>query len=399
MNIFNSLGSNYNWFFVFDAWRVGRGAKHALELKSYLENKYQGRAILVYKGREAIELALRLLNLPKNSFVAINGFTCYACYQAIINAGCSVEYIDIEDSDLNFSPASSEIKLKENPNIKVLIVQNTLGCPCDIEKIAEICKKNNIILIEDLAHSVGVIYKNNAEAGRIGDFTVLSFSQDKMIDGISGGALVVRNKNYQNIDFSEPEKVSGRRQLKDRFYPFGTSIIRAAYQIGFGKFIHAGLKKINLLSRPMDNIGPMKPHDLPGWYCCLIRGQFDDLQENLKHRRRIASVYAENINSTVLPQGIVERISRSSSLRFPILINSRADLIQCLKRVGVYVSDIWYDAPIAPNRYLGLTNYQSQCPKAEKVCRRILNLPTHKNVSVEKAREISAVINQWIKSQ
>lgn len=399
MNIFNSLGSNYNWFFIIDILRGGRGVRYSLALKAYLEDKYQGQAVLVYKGREAIELSLRLLNLPKNSFIAINGFTCYAVYQAIIKVGHEVEYLDIEESDLNFSPVSLESSLKNNPRIKVLIVQNTLGYPCDIDKIAQICQKNNIVLIEDLAHSIGAVYKNNMEAGTVGDFTILSFSQDKMIDGISGGALVIRNKKYQNINLPELNEIPFSRQLRDKLYPFLTLMIRTTYQIGLGRLIHAGLKKINLLSRPMDNLESEKPHNLASWYCRLIRRQFGDLQKNLGHRREIASIYVKHINPVILLRSNAEKAALSANLRFPILANNRDSLIQYLKAAGIHVSDVWYDAPIAPKKYLELTNYRDQCPESEKVCRQILNLPTHQGVSAEKAREISATINQWIKSQ
>ncbi|MBI3088721.1 MAG: DegT/DnrJ/EryC1/StrS family aminotransferase [Candidatus Colwellbacteria bacterium] len=62
----------------------------------------------------------------------------------------------------------------------------------------------------------------------------------------------------------------------------------------------------------------------------------------------------------------------------------------------VFVSDVWYDAPISPHKYLHLTNYQQgQCPLAEKIASRILNLPTHINVSEKEADRITELINQW----
>lgn len=184
MSIFNSLGSNYDFNFVLKS-LFSRGDGH---LKSFLENKYKGQVTLVYKGRDAIELALS--NLPKRSFIGINGFTCFAVYEAIKKAGMEVSYLDIEKGELNFSAQT----LKKATNLKAVIIQNTLGYPCDIEKIAQICQENKIILIEDLAHCVGTKYENGMEAGMMGDFVVLSFSQDKIADAVSGGALIKRNK-------------------------------------------------------------------------------------------------------------------------------------------------------------------------------------------------------------
>lgn len=399
MNIFNSLGSNYNLRFVFKALLAKNNPNYSSKLKSYLENKYQGKAVLVYKGREALELALRLLDLPKNSRVAINGLTCYAVYKGIVNGGCKAEYVDIDGLALNFSPEKFKAKLKENPAIKVLLVQNTLGYPCDIEKMAKICKENKVILIEDLAHSVGTVYKNNREAGAFGDFVMFSFSQDKMIDGISGGALVIRNKKYQNTDSVKLAELPCKQQLIDRLYPLFTYIIRVAYRIKIGKVVHAVLKKASFLSQPMGNQKLESIYRLPGWYCKLTDAQFTDLQNNLSRRRNIARVYAKNINSKILSKTLIDDVSRSTNLRFPVFVDNRFGLIKFFKKYQVYVSDIWYDAPVAPRRYIHLTDYQHQCPVSERVSSQILNLPTHQNMTLKKARKISERINEWLKLQ
>jgi len=399
MNIFNSLGSNYNLRFVFKALFTRNKTHHFSELNSYLENKYQGKAVLVYKGRKALELALRLLDLPKNSRVAINGLTCYAVYKGVVDSGHKVEYLDIDGQALNFSPDELKAKLRKSSAIKVLLIQNTLGYPCDIKKIAKICKENNIILIEDLAHSVGTVYKNNQEAGAFGDFVILSFSQDKMIDGISGGALIIKNKKYQNTSFIKLVKLPCKQQLIDKLYPFFTYIIRITYKIGVGKAIHAVLKKVNLLSRPMGNPKLQSTCRLPGWYCKLSHTRFTNLQNNLNHRKRIAHAYSKNINPKILSKTLINNIPRSTNLRFPVFVDNRAKLIKFLKKYKIYVSDIWYDAPIAPKKYTHLTDYQHQCPVSEKISSQILNLPTHQGVAVKKAKKISERINEWLKLQ
>lgn len=395
MNIFNSLGSNYNRQFVYNS--LFSTHRYPLQLQSYLENRYQGEAILVYKGREAITLAINLLNLPKNSSVAICGFTCYAVYKAIINSGLRVEYIDVEDSDLNFNGTLLRAKLKKNPDIKVVIIQNTLGYPCNAEEIAEICQRNHIFLIEDLAHSIGTIYPNHQEAGSIGDFVVLSFSQDKMIDGISGGALVIRNRQYQQINSIELKDITTKQQIIDRLYPLFTYIIRSTYHIGIGKIVHALLKKVELLSNPMGHLYSSHLHKLPYWYQGLIYKQFQNLQSNLDHRKQIALIYAKYINSKILSKKLIHHISNSTNIRFPLFVSHRESLIKYLKSQGIYVSDIWYDAPIAPGKYLHLTDYHDQCPNSGRLSSEIVNLPTHIYISSDQAREIAGKVNQWLK--
>ena len=135
---------------------------------------------------------------------------------------------------------------------------------------------------------------------------------------------------------------------------------------------------------------------LPGWYCKLALEGLNNLEENLTQRKRIAQIYAKTLNSSILSKQITAAVSQSTNIRFPVFVKNRANLIETLRKSGVYVSDIWYDAPISPKRYLKDTSYIDQCPKAEKLSAQILNLPTHRNVSVEKAQKISKLINQWL---
>lgn len=391
MNIFNSLGSNYNFSFVLKALFASNNKSYSSNLVNFLEGKYQGKATLLYKGREAIELGLKSLNLPSGSFVAINGFTCFAVYEAVKKANLNLEYLDIEKGQLNFSADELKKHLKKNPKIKVVIVQNTLGYPCQIEQIAKICKENSIVLIEDLAHCVGTKYEDGQEAGSFGDMVVLSFSQDKIIDGISGGALIFKKDLRLHL-----EGVNVKQQILSRLYPFFTFAIRNTYNFGLGKIFHKLLKNFKLLSGPMDQLkGDL--HQLPSWYCQLINLAFAEAEKNLNHRRKISTIYVNNINPKITSPKINSTINLSSNLRFPIFVNNRNKFIKYLKTFGIFVSDIWYDAPIAPKKYLHKTDYQNQCPNSEITSEEILNLPTHQFVLEKDAERIAKLINQWLK--
>ncbi len=394
--IFNSLGSNYDLSFVLRSF-LGFGTDGSnRRLVSLLQRKYDGSIVLLYKGREAIKLALDILELPKGSRIGINGFTCFAVYKAIVDAGHTPVYLDIDGRDLNFS--ANELKSKGG-GIRVLIVQNTLGSPCNISEIKKYCFNEKMFLIEDLAHSVGSKYEEGSEAGKVGDFTALSFSQDKMIDSVSGGALVIRNKKYQKSKYASRMKLGLQVQLKDRLYPLWTFLIRNLYSIGIGKFLHFILKKLGLLSRPISDISSISFHELPKWYSCLAVGNFETLDANLDHRRKIAKIYASKIDKNLLSPSTINKIDLSSNLRFPIFTKNRMKLIDFLKNKGVYISDIWYDAPIAPSRFLKFTNYADECPVSQKLSEEILNLPTHMNVLERDAIYISDNINKWLNSQ
>lgn len=388
MAIFNSLGSNYDFKFILKS-LLGSGKKTDSErLKALLEERYDGKACLFYKGREALTFALELLKLPSDSKIVINGFTCVAVFNAIRKAGYEPLCLDLEETGgLNFTAKSLEECLKKEKNLKVVIVQNTLGYPCEIGKIKSICKKNNLMLIEDLAHCVGTRYENGSEAGTIGDFTVLSFSQDKIIDAISGGALVVRNKKYLDLDPSI--KINSlKAQIKDRFYPLITLKIRFLYGLGLGKIYHVMVRSFGLMTNIM-NESFYSYYKLPSFYAMLALSSFANLENQLSHRRKIAEVYVSTLPDKIFmfdKDKAQKAVSLSSNLRFPIFIENREDLVKSLKKRGVNVADIWY-SDVAP-----------ECLNAVTDSKKILNLPTHINVSVKEAERITKEVNKWLKS-
>ena len=386
MATFNSLGSNYNLDYVLKSlFSNSKGANQ--KLKNFLSEKYEGTAILTYKGREALTLALKISDLPKGSAVAINGFTCFFVYKAVQQARLTPICLDLEkDSDLNFTPETFEKAIKENKNIKAVIIQNTFGYPVDIEKINKICREKDIVLIEDLAHCIGARYANGKEAGTVGDFAALSFSQDKVIDAVSGGALVIRNKKFSNLTIQQFNNVNNFQKLKDHLYSHFTFKIRKLYDVGLGKPLHFLLKKLNLLSQPMQE-GLYDFYSLPDWYCNIALREFDKLNEQLNHRRKVAKIYAENLDEKILNKSILKNIDYSSNLRFPIFVKNRKSLIKYLKDNRIFVSDIWYD------------DVAKECPNAVEISQIILNLPTHINVQEKDALRISETVNLWLQKQ
>ncbi|MDP3918110.1 MAG: DegT/DnrJ/EryC1/StrS family aminotransferase [Candidatus Woesebacteria bacterium] len=399
MRIFNSLGSNYNSYYLlrgfFNVFNENKNNK----LKSLLEKKYNGKVIFYYKGREAIEVALRILSLPKNSYVAINGLTCLVVDKAVTNAGYKCQYLDIGE-DLNFSPNSLHKALIINSNIKAVIVQNTLGIPVDIQKIKKICDDNQLVLIEDLAHCAGTVYGDGGLAGTIGDFTVLSFSQDKIIDSVSGGALIIRNKKYlDKIAKTKKKNIPITWIIRDILYPKFTFIIRNLYYLNIGKVIHRLLRISNLLSIPIDlNVNNL--HNLPKWYINMAYDYIINLDFDLIHRKKISKIYSDNLNNNIIAKDIITKLNKSTNIRFPIFAKNRNKLVKYLEHGGIYISDIWYDSPVAPLKFQSISNYKKgTCSNAEKLSELILNLPTHKNINENEALNISKLINKWITTQ
>lgn len=392
MNIFNSLGSNYNLQYVVNSiYQDDKNKKK--KLIEGLKLAYSGEVELFYKGRTAITRALIESSITPKSGVAITGFTCIAVVDAIKKAGMTPIFIDIDET-LNFSAKSLEKKVTSE-NIKAVIIQNTLGFPCKIDQILAVCKKHKLVLIEDLAHSIGCTYDQKNEAGTVGDFVILSFSQDKVIDAVSGGALIRRKKLT-----TSPKPAATKNSdasFQDRFYPLFTYGIRKLYAVKLGKLLHVFLKSTHMLSNPMKNDSFKTLSD---WHAGIVISEFLDVEKSVHHRRKISHIYAKEIKNSMTESALITQIDQAVCLRFPLFVEKRDNLIKFLKSHGVYVSDIWYDSPVSPKKYLMHSGYTNGlCPQSELISKKILNLPTHKNVTEEDAKAISHLINTWHTAQ
>lgn len=379
MNIFNSLGSNYDLKYLY--WGIVNlfAKSKQKDLIDLLKKRFNAEVQFFYKGREAIEAALLISNLRKGDFVAITGFTCYVVEKAVVNAGFNCTYLDIDDS-LNFSPKTLNKALKKNPKIKAVIIQNTLGNRSDIVEISKICKKNNLLFIEDMAHFIG---------SGLADLSALSFSQDKIIDSVSGGALIIHNDIYlKNIGVIQRKNIKQKVLIKDILYPYFTYLIRLTYPVGLGKILHYILKGLNLLSTPIE-IDDEKLHSLPRWHTNMAFFYLSNLDFYSSHRKIISQIY--------LNRNLNKKEVHSVFLRFPIFTGKRASLIIFLRNHGVYLSDTWFDWPVAPIKYKEITAYKTgTCPNADKIIQEIVNLPTHLNVSENDAIKICELINKWV---
>jgi dTDP-4-amino-4,6-dideoxygalactose transaminase len=141
MSIFNSLGSNYSFNYIFkNIFTLGTKSAHT-KLEQVLSEYYKGTTTLTYKGREALELALIKSELPKGSSVGINGFTCYVVYEAVVDAGYKPIFIDVKPGSMHFGLNEIQKVHSYDKNLSAVIVQNTLGFPADMVEIETTAKK------------------------------------------------------------------------------------------------------------------------------------------------------------------------------------------------------------------------------------------------------------------
>ncbi len=166
-----------------------------------------GKAVAVVNGTSGLHLALCVLGVEKDHEVLTQSLSFVATTNAIHYTGAKPVFIDVERSTLGMSAEKLAIFFKEktiqqngvciNKNsgriIKACVPMHTFGFPCEIDKIYELCKSNNVVLIEDSAESIGSFYKGK-HTGTFGDAGVFSFNGNKTITSGGGGLIVFKDE-------------------------------------------------------------------------------------------------------------------------------------------------------------------------------------------------------------
>jgi perosamine synthetase len=121
---------------------------------------------------------------PSNTFMATP--------LAVEAAGGRVAFVDCNREDLCMSLADLERKVDELRPQAVFLVHVGGHIAFDVEGIAELCRAEGIVLIEDCAHAHGASW-NGRKAGVWGDAGVWSFAPTKTVTTGEGGMLVSRH--------------------------------------------------------------------------------------------------------------------------------------------------------------------------------------------------------------
>jgi perosamine synthetase len=136
---------------------------------------------------------------PSNTFMAVP--------LAIKSAGGEVEFVDCNRSDLCMSFADLERKAAEHRPQAVFLVHIGGHLAFDVERIAEFCRAEGIVLIEDCAHAHGASW-NGRRAGTWGDAGIWSFAPTKTISTGEGGMLVSADTDL--IEYARSYRAYGK---------------------------------------------------------------------------------------------------------------------------------------------------------------------------------------------
>lgn len=320
-------------------------------IADYVGAKY---AVAYSNGTAALHGACYAAGITEGDEVITTPITFAASANCVRYMGGTVVFADIDAETYNIDPL--EIERKITPKTKAIIPVDFTGQPADMDKIMEIAKKNNLVVIEDGAHSLGAEYKGE-KVGTFADMTMFSFHPVKPITTAEGGIIVTNSEEFY------------KKLLLFRSH----GIEKTPYSLEQGDWYYE-----------MTDLG--FNYRMTDLQAALGLSQLNKLETFLERRRKIAQLYNEafkKIPEITIPKQVED--TNSGWHLYMIQLDEKIDRKEIFNKlrdrnIGVHVHYI----PVYWHPYYQNLGYkQGLCPVAEQWYQNALTLPIHPSLTDE----------------
>lgn len=340
---------------VDSGWFISGTEKESFE-NNFAEFCGTKHCIGVSSGLDAIRLILegyKALNiLQDRDEIILPGNTFIATALAVSQTGLSPILADCDINTFNIS--TEDIKCRITPKSKAIIAVHLYGQIAPIDELQKICKKYNLLLIEDAAQAHGASFDNKL-AGNLGDAAAFSFYPTKNLGAMGDAGAITTNNS----------------ELAEKIYTlsnYGSKV----------KYMHE-LKGIN--SR-LDEI-----------QAAILLIKLQHIKENNRIRQQIARFYNENIKNRqlILPK---EYTSNEHIFHQYVIRCKRRDALKIFLENNGIQTQIHY--PKAIHKQSAYSEFNSlNLPNCETLQSEILSLPMYQTLREEELHFIVETINKF----
>lgn len=143
--------------------------------------------VFLNSGSNALQLALRVMDLPEGAEVIVPTFTWVACANAVKLNRLTPVFCDVDLATCNARP--EDVATCITPRTAAVMVVHYGGKPADMDGLASL----GLPILEDAAHAIDSTYKGRA-CGTIGDTGIFSFDAVKNLTTTEGGGVLARDR-------------------------------------------------------------------------------------------------------------------------------------------------------------------------------------------------------------
>jgi perosamine synthetase len=310
----------------------------------YNKTKY---AVAVSSGTAALEATLRHFKIagqevivPTNTYISVPN--------SVLFAGGKPVFADMKEDTLCIDP--DDVVKKLSSKTKGVIVVHIAGLMCpQIMELKEICRENDLFLLEDAAHAHGAMI-DGKKSGTLGDAGCFSFYPTKVMTACEGGMIITNNSQL----------VQEARCLRND----GLNVEHKSVMLGYNW-------RLNELA------------------AVVGKHQLEHLEEFVGKRNEIARWYEEalrNVEGVSLfktPSNI-----RHSYYKYPVRLDAGIDReklgLLLKEKYGVQTGNVYVPpCHLQPFYIKTFGSQRGHFPIAESVLNQVLCLPMHYNITRE----------------
>ncbi len=296
-------------------------------------------------------LSLKALQIGKNDEVITVPNTAVPTVSAIVSAGATPVFVDIDERTYLMNVNKIEKAITENT--KCIIPVHLFGQCVDMDPLIEIANRYKIKVLEDCSQSHGSLYKNK-KAGSMSDLAVFSFYPTKPLGGYGDGGIIIS----KNVDLNNK-----LRRL--RFY--GMDSVYYAEEHGYN-------------SR-LDEV-----------HAEILLRKLKRLDKYIEKRRILAKRYDEILNDTALCLPIEAKNNFHVYYIYVVRHPERDRIIKELSARDIIVN-ISYPWPIHIMRGYSYLGYkEGDFPIAEQAAKEIFSMPLFPTLTFEEQEKVCNTI-------
>ncbi len=320
------------------------------------------RAVAVNSGTSGLFLCMLALGLGPGDEVITTPFTFIASATSIMMAGATPVFVDIDPESLNIDAAKIESKITDRT--KAILPVEVFGNPAGIDKVCEIAKKHNLVVIEDSCEALGSTLSGK-KVGTFGTMSVFAFYPNKQITTGEGGMVLTDDDDLADMC------VSLRNQGRDK-----TGGWLDHERLGY----NFRLSDIN---------------------CALGIAQLSRIEQILAKRRQVAKWYQQILaddDRLIVPaepddcdMGWFVFVLRLAD-RFTL--EQRDVILQKMKEQGIQVSNYFPPAHLQPFMVERFGYSKGSFPVTESVCKSTIALPFYNNLTKDEVAIVCKTLKE-----
>ncbi|QHW01249.1 DegT/DnrJ/EryC1/StrS family aminotransferase [Spirosoma endbachense] len=310
-------------------------------------------------GTDALQIAMMALDLQPDDEVIVPAFTYVATAEVIALLRLKPVMVDVDPQTFTISPAAIEQAI--TAKTKLVVPVHLFGQCADMERIETICSAHDLFMVEDAAQAVGASYTfsngHKYSAGAMGTLGTTSFFPSKNLGCFGDGGAIYTTSD---VLAEKVKMIANHGQIR--------------------KYEH---EIIGVNSR-LDSI-----------QAAVLNEKLNYLTEYTQARQQVAAAYDEafeNIEAIEVPYRMPgsDHVFHQYTLKVPAAERDNLQLYLSQKKIP---SMVYYPKPLHSQKaYQTIGRVVGDLSVTEALCKRVISLPIHTELSDEQVSYISEAI-------